>query len=215
MFTGKKPSYRLVSFATVLCVLFSGFQPATVFAQSEDSLERKSNVEWMPAKSEPVTHDQGVTAIPADTFVPMKVSSLIEAPVPTGTSLPVDAPASQSIPSSDTVDPLAVTTWYVATTGNDLNSCTAIGSPCLTINGAIGKAAISGDTINIAIGTYTGAGTEVVLINKSIPLLGGWSPVLQFKTENLSSIAKTPTGACGFRFCDRHRSKIFSSERIQ
>ncbi|MEK7325119.1 MAG: hypothetical protein AAB217_07665, partial [Chloroflexota bacterium] len=69
---------------------------------------------------------------------------------------------------------LAPTTYYVATTGNDLNSCTTTGAPCATINGAIGKAAASGDTIKVAVGTYTGTGTEVVLANKSVTLSGGW-----------------------------------------
>jgi hypothetical protein len=69
---------------------------------------------------------------------------------------------------------IAPATWYVTTTGNDSNSCTATGSPCLTINGAIGKAA-SGDMIKVATGTYTNSGTEVVLINKSITLSGGWN----------------------------------------
>jgi LPXTG-site transpeptidase (sortase) family protein len=67
----------------------------------------------------------------------------------------------------------APTIWYVTTIGDDANSCTTIASPCLTINGAIGKAA-DGDTINVAIGTYTGTGTEVALIDKNITLSGGW-----------------------------------------
>jgi hypothetical protein len=65
-------------------------------------------------------------------------------------------------------------TWYVATTGNDSNSCSSTGSPCATINGALGKAA-AGDTIRVAVGTYTGAGEEVVSINKNILLSGGWN----------------------------------------
>jgi Zn-dependent metalloprotease len=78
--------------------------------------------------------------------------------------------------SSDThsTSTLLATTWYVATTGNDLNSCSAPSSPCATINGAIGKAA-AGETILVAIGTYTGSGAETVLINKSIVLSGGWN----------------------------------------
>jgi len=63
--------------------------------------------------------------------------------------------------------------WYVAPVGSDSNSCTSAGEPCLTINGAIAKAT-AGDTINVTIGTYTGTGNEVVLINKNITLLGGW-----------------------------------------
>ena len=62
--------------------------------------------------------------------------------------------------------------WFVATTGNDSNNCTAPATPCLTINGAISKAA-SGDTIRVASGTYIGAGAEVVLINKGVALSGG------------------------------------------
>jgi ribosomal protein L24 len=65
-------------------------------------------------------------------------------------------------------------TWYVATTGNDSNSCSSTGSPCKTINGAIGKAT-AGDIIRVATGNYTGTGTEVVLINKSITISGGWN----------------------------------------
>ena len=53
------------------------------------------------------------------------------------------------------------------------NSCKATGSPCLTINGAIGKAT-DGETLKVATGTYTDSGTEVVLINKSMTLYGGW-----------------------------------------
>jgi thermolysin metallopeptidase-like protein/parallel beta helix pectate lyase-like protein/S-layer family protein len=71
--------------------------------------------------------------------------------------------------------PLAVATWYVATTGNDTtNSCFSTSSPCKTINGAIGKAA-AGDMIKVAIGTYTGTGVEVVLLNKNVNLSGGWN----------------------------------------
>jgi len=64
--------------------------------------------------------------------------------------------------------------WYVAPGGSDSNSCLTAGSPCATINGAIGKAT-SGDTIKVAVGTYTStAGSEVVLIDKSLTLSGGW-----------------------------------------
>lgn len=46
--------------------------------------------------------------------------------------------------------------FYVSTTGNDGNDCATDLTPCLTIQGAIGKAANS-DTINIAAGTYANA----------------------------------------------------------
>jgi len=64
--------------------------------------------------------------------------------------------------------------WYVAPGGSDSNSCLVPAAPCATINGAIGKAS-SDDTIYVATGTYTNtSGTEVVLIDKSITLSGGW-----------------------------------------
>lgn len=92
----------------------------------------------------------------------------------------------QSTINSSYNAPLQVgATWYVATTGNDANSCAAPASPCATINGAIGKAT-SGDTVQIGIGTYTGNSTEVVLINKNITLSGGWDA--GFITQNGQSI---------------------------
>jgi hypothetical protein len=59
--------------------------------------------------------------------------------------------------------------YYVDPAGNDANLCTAPGAAaCLTINGAIGKAAVSGDVIQVAAGTYT----ENVVLNKSINIEG-------------------------------------------
>jgi hypothetical protein len=63
--------------------------------------------------------------------------------------------------------------WYVAPSRSDSNDCLSPGAACVTINGAIGKAS-SGDTILVAMGTYTGTGTNVVLVNKSVTLSGGW-----------------------------------------
>jgi hypothetical protein len=63
--------------------------------------------------------------------------------------------------------------WYVAPTGDDNNDCLSPATPCATVNGAIGKAS-AGDTVYVAEGTYTGSGTEVVLIDRDITLLGGW-----------------------------------------
>ncbi len=67
----------------------------------------------------------------------------------------------------------AAGSWYVSTAGNDNIDCQSPNTPCATINGAMGKAS-SGDTVYVAAGTYTGAGDEVVLINKDITLSGGW-----------------------------------------
>lgn len=63
--------------------------------------------------------------------------------------------------------------WYVTPTGDDNNDCLSPGTPCATINGAIGKAT-NGDTINVGIGTYTGFGGEVVLLVRDATLSGGW-----------------------------------------
>ncbi len=65
--------------------------------------------------------------------------------------------------------------WYVAPGGDDSNSCTSPGAPCVTINGAIGKAA-GGDTIFVAAGIYSSASLvfQVVLLDKSVILSGGW-----------------------------------------
>jgi Zn-dependent metalloprotease len=111
-------------------------------------------------------------------------------PLPTGTPLPTEIPdptvtptPTEEIKSSEEVsiiDPsegeltsLSGVTWYVATTGNDSSSCSAPASPCLTINGAIGKAG-AGDTIKVAAGMYQGNGTDVVTASKNITLSGGW-----------------------------------------
>ena len=65
--------------------------------------------------------------------------------------------------------------WYVAPGGDDIaNDCLSPLTPCATINATIGKTS-SGDTIYVAIGTYTNStGSEVVLIDKDITLSGGW-----------------------------------------
>ncbi len=64
--------------------------------------------------------------------------------------------------------------WYVAPGGNDGGLCTS-GAPCATINGALAQPGfVAGDTIYVAIGTYTGTGNEVVLLDKNATLSGGW-----------------------------------------
>ncbi len=63
--------------------------------------------------------------------------------------------------------------WYVTPGGNDSNSCLSPGSPCATINAAIGMASAS-DTIYVAEGIYTGSENQVVLVDKSVTLSGGW-----------------------------------------
>ncbi|MFZ5856001.1 MAG: choice-of-anchor Q domain-containing protein [Chloroflexota bacterium] len=71
--------------------------------------------------------------------------------------------------------------WYVSPSGSDVNSCKSPEEPCATINGAINKAS-NGDSIFVAIGVYVGSGTEVVLINKSLTLSGGWDETFTSQT---------------------------------
>jgi len=61
----------------------------------------------------------------------------------------------------------AATTRYVSTTGTDSPDCSVSASPCQTITYAIGQS-ISGDTINVAAGTYD----EQVVIDKNLTLQG-------------------------------------------
>jgi hypothetical protein len=74
--------------------------------------------------------------------------------------------------------------WYVASGGDDGNDCLSAGTACATINGAIAMVS-SGDTIYVAIGTYTGTGDEVVLLDKNATLSGGWDA--SFTTQHGSS----------------------------
>jgi hypothetical protein len=70
----------------------------------------------------------------------------------------------------------AASVWFVATSGSDSNSCQSPTAPCATINGALSNAGfLAGDTILVAAGIYTGNGDEVVLLNKSVTLSGGWN----------------------------------------
>jgi N-acetylneuraminic acid mutarotase len=80
-----------------------------------------------------------------------------------------------------TVTPRPAVIWYVTTTGDDNNECLSPATPCTTINGAINKA-VGGDIIKVAVGTYTGNGSDVVLIKKDILLSGGWD--LAFTIQN-------------------------------
>ena len=71
--------------------------------------------------------------------------------------------------------------WYVAPAGDDNNDCLSPSTACATINSAINKAS-SGDTINVAVGTYTSTGSEVLLIDKDITLSGGWDETFTTQT---------------------------------
>ena len=84
-------------------------------------------------------------------------------------------------------------TWYVAPGGSDANSCAGPSEPCATINGAIGRAA-GGDTVRVAAGTYSGAGDQVVLVDKSVALDGGWNMAFTARA-GASTIDGAPAGA--------------------
>jgi len=95
--------------------------------------------------------------------------------------VPAQSASADSHRSPLQVDPV---TWYVSTLGSDTNDCQSPVSPCQSINAAVTMAA-EGDTIKVAIGAYTGTGTEVVLINKSLTLSGGWDET--FSTQSGTS----------------------------
>jgi hypothetical protein len=92
----------------------------------------------------------------------------------------------------------AATTWYVdATLGNDANTCTApgFGNACQTIQAAISKAS-SGDTINVAAGTYpesTSPG-QPLKIDKTLTLLGAQSGVDARSRVGAESTVTNPQG---------------------
>lgn len=65
--------------------------------------------------------------------------------------------------------------WYVAPGGSDSNDCLNPSTTCASINGVLAKPGFTaGDSVLVATGTYTGTGTEVVLLDKSVILSGGW-----------------------------------------
>jgi hypothetical protein len=76
--------------------------------------------------------------------------------------------------------------WYVAPGGSDAQDCLSPATPCATINGALNKPGfVAGDTILITIGTYSGAGDQVVLLDRNAVLSGGWDA--GFTTQSGSS----------------------------
>jgi len=68
--------------------------------------------------------------------------------------------------------------WYVKANGDDAADCLSVATACASINRVLEDAELTlSDTIRIAVGTYTGEqfDAEVVLLNKSVTLSGGWN----------------------------------------
>lgn len=65
-------------------------------------------------------------------------------------------------------------TWYVAPAGDDAAGCNSPATPCATLQAAVNLAS-PGDAILAAAGTYTGTGAQVILVDRSLTLTGGWS----------------------------------------
>ena len=75
---------------------------------------------------------------------------------------------------------------------------TAPSAACATINGALNKPGfVAGDTILVATGVYTAAGENVVLLDKSATLSGGWDAA--FTTQSGTSTLDAQNSARGIR----------------
>ena len=73
---------------------------------------------------------------------------------------------------------IAAGPWYVDTNGDDAADCLSVATACASINRVLEDSAFGlGDTVRVAIGTYTSgfSDTEVVLLNRSSTLSGGWN----------------------------------------
>lgn len=126
------------------------------------------------------------TPTPSDTFTPAPTATGTNTPLYTNTPTRTLTPTLTFTPSrtpTRTSTPRGPIAWYVAPTGNDTKTCLTVAKACLTINGAISKAGIqTGDTIKVAVGTYTGTGDQVVLLSKNVQLSGGWNAAFTSQT---------------------------------
>ena len=102
---------------------------------------------------------------------------------------------------------------YVATNGNDANTCHSPGDPCLTVQAAVNKSA-DGDRINVASGDYpdpisifqrtnltiVGSSSGASLSSGNVPLGGALVSILQSKNivfQNLT-VSGDPNGVTAF-----------------
>jgi hypothetical protein len=88
---------------------------------------------------------------------------------------------------------LIAATWYVSNTGNDLNDCMTLATPCATIQAAINKAS-SGDTINVAAGLYPEPAPGPLTVNKKLTLLGARAGVDARTRVGAESVISDPQG---------------------
>lgn len=95
--------------------------------------------------------------------------------------------------------PLPKTIWYAATTGSDANACDQPTAPCQTIPAAVLKAA-AGDEIHVAVGTYTGLSSDVVVVDKNLTLKGGWDAA--FSAQNGQSVIDGEAARRGIKVND-------------
>jgi hypothetical protein len=74
--------------------------------------------------------------------------------------------------------------WYVTPGGDDSDDCLSPATPCATINGALSKLGyLANSTVLVSAGIFTGTGSEVVLIDKSVTLSGGWDSGFTTQTD--------------------------------
>lgn len=89
------------------------------------------------------------------------------------------------------------TTYYVAKTGSNSNPGTSIGAPKKNIDKAI-QAAIAGDTIKIAGGSYSGTfNIGYIVIDKSVSLVGSYDPGFTSQSMRLHPTVIGPDNASG------------------
>jgi Zn-dependent metalloprotease len=86
--------------------------------------------------------------------------------------------------------------WYVSSAGNNANTCNIPASPCLTIDGAIGKAT-AGDIIKVTDETYIGIGSQVVNITKNVLIYGGWNSNFETRASYSTIDAENVNGRRG------------------
>jgi Zn-dependent metalloprotease len=116
-----------------------------------------------------------------------------ETPVPENTEIATPTSEGQILSQANDVDALATAYYVNIASGNDGNTCTTSASPCQHIQQAIEKGSAAGDTIYVASGTYNWSNSalhpgfsNVVIIDRSITLSGGWNP--SFSTQGGVSI---------------------------